>query len=204
MFILGRPCNEYGDLLDPVSPPIIETQDPTNWTPFCNHAEFETAKFLYKRCQMLASNIDSLMELWAAYSALQYPENMSSLDLSPFFDHKDIYGTINAIPIGGVPWQSISLSYDGPIPENSSSWTNTEHMLWFRDPRLLFKNMLENPDFQNSFDYAPFWQYNTDDQCCYQNFMLGDWVWKQAVSLLVLALHYNLLTYLLGYHCKGS
>ena len=129
---------------------------------------------------------------------------MSSLDLLPFFDHKDIYGTINAIPIDGVPWQSISLSYDGPIPKNSSSWMNAEHMLWFRDPCLLVKNMLENPDFQNSFDYTPFWQYDIDDQHCYQNFMLGDWVWKQAVSLLVLALHYNLLTYLLGYCHKES
>ena len=129
---------------------------------------------------------------------------MSSLDLSPFFDHKDIYGTINAIPIGGVPWQSISLSYDGPIPKNSSSWTNTEHMLWFRDPCLLFKNMLDNPDFQNLIDYAPLWQYDTDDQHSYQNFVSGNWAWKQAVTLLIFVLHYNLLTYLLGCHCKGS
>ena len=36
------------------------------------------------------------------------------------------------------------------------TWMKAEHTVWFRDPCLLFKMMLENPDFQNSFDYAPF------------------------------------------------
>ena len=57
-----------------------------------------------------------------------------------------------------------------------------EHTVWFRDPRLLFKMMLENPDFQNSFNYAPFWQYNMHDQHHYKNFMSGNWAWKQAIS----------------------
>ena len=111
---------------------------------------------------------------------------------------------IDAISVGGAPWQSISLSYDGPIPENPPSWMEAEHMVWFRDPCLLFKNMLDNPDFQNLIDYAPLWQYDTDDQHSYQNFVSGNWAWKQAVTLLIFVLHYNLLTYLLGCHCKGS
>ena len=72
MFILGRPCDEDGDLLDPVSPPIIETQDLTNWTPFRNCAEFKTAKFLYKCCQMLASNIDSLTTRTSMVQSMPY------------------------------------------------------------------------------------------------------------------------------------
>ena len=76
------------------------------------------AKFLYKHCQMLASNIDALMELWSAYLALQDPKDMCPLDLLPFTQHRDMYSTINAIPIGGVPWQIISLLYDGSIPNN--------------------------------------------------------------------------------------
>jgi len=31
-----------------------------------------------------------------------------------------------------------------------------EYEIWFRDPRLLFKNMLANHDFNGSFDYGPF------------------------------------------------
>ena len=134
-----------------------------------------------------ASNIDILMELWAAYSALRDPrsqhEDMSSnFNLSPFSEHRDMYSTIDAIPIGGVQWQSIPLSFDGPIADNSPSWMKAGHTVWFTEPHLLFKKMLENPDFQYFFDYAPYRQYDMHDQCRYENFMLGDWAWKQAVS----------------------
>jgi hypothetical protein len=182
---IGQPCDKDGDLLDPVPPPITESRDSTDWTPFHNRVEFEMADFLYKKCQMSGSNINILMELWAAYSALRDLENPSSLNRSPFSDYRDMYSMIDAIPIGGVPWQSITLSFDGPIPEDHDppSWMKTEHEVWFRDPRLLFKKMLENPDFRNSFDYAPHRQYDTHGQRRYENFMSGDWAWKQAVSI---------------------
>lgn len=126
------------------------------------------------------------MELWAAYSALRDsdPEDTKasgSSILSPFSGHRDMYRTIDAIPIGSVPWQSITLSFDGPIPENPPSWMKAGHTVWFRDPRSLFRKMLENPDFQHSFDYAPYRQYDTHGQRRYENFMSGDWAWKQAV-----------------------
>ena len=191
--------------MDPAVPlPTTEYWDPTDWTPFRNRIKFEMAKFLYKRCQMSGSNINSLMELWAAYSALRDLENLSSLNPLPFSNYRDMYSTIDAIPIGGVPWQSITLSFDGPIPENLSppSWMKTGHEVWFREPHLLFKKMLENPNFKNSFDYAPYRQYDTHDQCCYENFMSGDWAWKQAVSICSY-FTLQLLMYLLGYHCRG-
>jgi hypothetical protein len=137
---------------------------------------------------MSGSNIDILMELWAAYSALRDPsaqlEDMSlNLNLSPFSEHRDMYSTIDAIPIGGVAWQSITLSFDGPIPaENPPSWMKAGHTVWFREPRLLFKKMLENADFRDFFDYSPYRQYDMHDQRRYENFMSGDWAWKQAVS----------------------
>lgn len=196
--IIGQPCDEDGHPLDPSSPPSIKTDDPTDWTPFRNRIEFEMAEFLYKRCQMSGSNIDILMELWAAYSALRDPEDVSPLDLSPFSEHKGMYNTIDAIPLGGVPWQSITLSYDGPIPENPPSWMKAGHTIWFRSPRLLFKKMLENHDFQHSFDYAPYRQYDIRDQRRYENFMSGDWAWKQAVSTHSCLQH--ILMYLPGYY----
>ena len=185
---IGKLCDEDGNPLDPFSSPIPETRDPSDWSPFRNRVEFETAEFLYKRCQMSGSNIDTLMELWAAYSAIRDPQDISESpsNISPFSDHSDLYRTIDAIPIGGVPWQSITLSYDGPVPnsENPPSWMNAGHTIWFRDPRLLFKNMLENSDFKDSFDYAPYRQYDEHDQRCYQDFMSGDWAWKRAVSIV--------------------
>ena len=187
---IGQPCNEDGNPLDPASSPITETRDLNDWTPFHSRVGFETADFLYKRCQMSGSNIDILMELWAAYSALRDPssqlEDMPlNLNRSPFSEHKNMYSTIDAIPIGSVAWQSITLSFEGPIPEIPPSWMKAGHTVWFREPRLLFKKMLENPDFRDFFDYAPYRQYdNTHDQRRYEHFMSGDWAWKQAVVLV--------------------
>jgi hypothetical protein len=131
---------------------------------------------------MSGANINTLMELWEAYSAVRDPQDTSPLNRSPFADHRDMYSTIDAIPIGGVPWQSITLSYDGPMPENPPSWMETGHTIWFREPRLLFMKLLDNPDFEKFFDRAPYQQYDRDNRRHYENFMSGDWVWKMAVS----------------------
>ena len=81
-----------------------------------------------------------------------------------------------------MAWQSIALLFDGPIAEDPPAWMEGEHTVWFIEPRLLFKKMLENPNFRDFFDYAPYRQYDTHGQRRYENFMSGDWAWKQAVS----------------------
>jgi hypothetical protein len=155
-------------------------KDATDWTPFNNRLAFETAEFLFKRVKMSAANIDMLCTLWAA-----------SLDESdadpPFTGHCDLYNTIDSIPVGGVPWQSATFTYDGPRPElpggvEAPKWMESEYEIWFRDPRLLFENMLRNHDFHGSFSYAPYRQYDNKGIRRYEHLMSGDWAWKQAVS----------------------
>ena len=77
-------------------------KDSTNWTPFNDRLGFETAKFLFKRTKMSAANIDILCALWAALL------DESSVE-PPFTGHSDLYRKIDAIPVGGVPWQSASF-----------------------------------------------------------------------------------------------
>ena len=160
--------------------PIAGMKDTTDWTPFNNRLSFETAEFLFKRVKMSAGNIDILCTLWAA-SLDEFAAD------PPFTGHCDLYSTIDAIPVGGVPWQSASFTYDGPRPEPSEGveipkWMENEYEIWFRDPRLLFKNMLANRDFHGSFDYAPFRQYDDKGIRRYEHLMSADWAWKQAVS----------------------
>ena len=57
-----------------------------------------------------------------------------------------------------------------------------EYTIWFRDPLLLFKNLLENPGFAGSFNYIPYQQYDDNAKCRYEDFMSGNWAWKQAVN----------------------
>jgi hypothetical protein len=84
--------------------------DTTDWTPFKNRLGFETAEFLFKRVKMSAANIDILCTLWAATLDEFGAE-------PPFTGHHDLYSTIDAIPVGGVPWQSATFTYDGLRPE---------------------------------------------------------------------------------------
>ena len=59
---------------------------------------------------MSAGNIDDLLTLWAAGASASGGD-------PPFVNHTDLYNTIDAIPVGGVPWQGFDISYTGPQPE---------------------------------------------------------------------------------------
>jgi hypothetical protein len=109
-------------------------------------------------------------------------------DQPPFLNHTDVYETIDAIPIGGAPWQSSTFTYDGPKPTaDVPKWMEAEYTIWFRDPHKLLLEMLKNPDFVDSIDYTPYRQYDEKGNRQYENFMSGDWAWKQAVRICCFA-----------------
>ena len=61
-----------------------------------------------------------------------------------------------------------------------------EYTIWYRDPRQLFRIMIGNPEFNGHIDYAPLRQFalsENEEELIreYENFMSGDWAWKQAV-----------------------
>lgn len=177
--LIGTPCDKDGNLLlDPTLPPSLKTRDPTDWRPFKDQIAFEAAEWFYKSNQTSASGIDEILRIWAASLAKHE-------DAAPFTDHTDLYQAIDDISVdgGGVPWKSHSFEYTGPRPDDDApKWMAAEHTIWYRDPRKLFLNMLDNPDFAKYFDYAPLRQYDVNDHRCYEDFMSGDWSWLQAVS----------------------
>ena len=145
----GEPCDSDGGPLDPESPPLVaEAKDVTDWTPYGSRIAFELANFIYRRNQMSAGNFNMLSKLWGA-TLLKHD------DTPPFSNHDELCRTIDETPVGGVAWESINLSYSGPQPDDAPSWMESTYEIWYRDPRLLFKNMLESPEFQDFFDYAP-------------------------------------------------
>jgi hypothetical protein len=141
------------------------------------------AEFLYCRTQMSASNIDTLLDLWAS-TLLKHD------DTPPFANHSDLYDTIDSTPIGDVPWQSFSLKYDGELPDSAvPQWMTEEYEVWFRDPHLIAKNMVGNPDYKNGVDTAPVQIFDSNGDRTYQNFMSGDWASEEAVSFKPLYSH---------------
>lgn len=130
---------------------------------------------------MSEGDLDKLFALWAASHAPQ-------ADASPFANHKDLHDTIDATELGDISWEKFTLSYEGPKPDEAGetpTWMTDVHDIWFRDPRKIINNMLSNPDFQDEFDYSPLQEYDNEGNHRYQNFMSGNWAWKQAVNILL-------------------
>jgi len=162
-----------------------------DWTPYNNRIEFEFADFIFRRNQMSATGIDTLLDLWAA-SLLKHQ------DSPPFADHGDLYQTIDATPLGDVPWEHFTTAYNGERPNGEvPPWMDTEYEVWWRNPHTVICNMLENPDFDGEIDYAPMREFESNGERRFENFFSGDWVWEQAVSIFFIV-EYSLLTHFSG------
>lgn len=180
------PCNINGNFLPPNSSPRVEEDPPADeWAPFDNRVAFELAEFLYSRNQMPAQQIDTLMHLWNA-SALPHGAE------APFESAKDLYKTIDSSKLGDVEWESFKLKYEGVKPvDKVPSWMNKEYEVWYRNPHEIVRNILANTSFDGSINPTPYRAYNTSSERQYDNFMSGDWAWRQAVSNHWLSRHVN-------------
>lgn len=159
-------------------PPPRDDPESTDWSPYDSRTHFELADFLYKENQMSAGHIDKLLNIWGQHAASTGGE-------APFQSHRDLYKTIDSTPVGDVAWQSFDLKYNGPRPssgEDVPAWMDDTHLVWFRDPHELLRNLLSNTDFHGEFDYVPFQEYNENGSHRYQDFMSGNWAWRQAVG----------------------
>ncbi|KAG1880232.1 hypothetical protein C8R48DRAFT_744596 [Suillus tomentosus] len=176
VLMVSRPCDENGVFLSPgtLPPPLVE-RPADDWTPFRNRIEFEAAEFLFCKDQMSASHIDTLLDLWAATLAKHD-------DHPPFANHRDLYQTIDSIPLGDVPWQNFAVKFCGDKPDvNIPPWMNGSYDVWFRDPREVVRNMLANPMYADEMDYQPYREYaSATNERQWKDFMSADWAWDQA------------------------
>ncbi|KAJ7027114.1 hypothetical protein C8F04DRAFT_1288082 [Mycena alexandri] len=174
----GRPCDQAGNFLPPGAPPPMKVHPPPDdYSPFKHQLDFHLADLLYRKIQMSAGAIDELMQNWAA-------RPKSAAD-PPFADHEDLYNTIDATDIGHVPWESFEVTYDQPIPPGDTTpWKTKAYTVHFRDPRKVLQQQLANPDFKSEMDFAPKRVFAEDDSREYQDFMSGNWAWRQADAIV--------------------
>jgi len=126
---------------------------------------------------MSAGDINLLLSLWAVSLATHSNEPLFSKAM-------DMYNMIDSTPLGNAAWEFFSLQYNGTQPmENILPWMEAEYDVWFQDPHTLVHNLLSNPNFKSDFDYAPFQEHTTDGVHHFQDFMSGNWAWKQVVCL---------------------
>jgi len=96
---MGVDHNIHGDpLLPDAPPPPREMPQPGDWTPFDSKVQFELADLLYHCTEVLASNINALLEIWA--------QSVHDFDASLLFkNHADMHATIDSSVLGDVPCQ---------------------------------------------------------------------------------------------------
>ena len=82
-----------------------------------------------------------------------------------------------------MPWENFSVRYNGIRPEGDvPSWMDTGYKVWYHNPCTLIHDILSNLDFDGEFDYAPLQEHDMHGNHQFENFMSGNWAWKQAVS----------------------
>ncbi|KAF4602982.1 hypothetical protein EYR38_003386 [Pleurotus pulmonarius] len=206
-FLTGRPCDQHGVYLEPDTPPSPPSPPPPNdWSPFDSEQQFELADLLFRKVEMSASNIDEILRIWALGQSKtdvdMDSENGSTGEpcepgpSAPFSDHNDLYDTIDASTLGDAPWQCIEvlppppeLGSDEPDANKDSEplpqWKGQVHEIWYRDPNVVLRNMLGNPDFDGEFDYAPYVDIDKSGKRRWGDFMSGNFAWRHSVSALL-------------------
>ncbi|KAF8956155.1 hypothetical protein BDZ97DRAFT_1672008 [Flammula alnicola] len=173
----GLPCDDKGEFLPPGTPPIPRSAAmPENWDPFDDELQFRTGDFLYRKAEMSAGDIDNLMDIWA----LSKSEENS---YTPFSSHEHMYAAIDAIKHGDAPWKSFTTSYVGQLQPDAPSWQLADYEVWYRDPSVVLKNILDNPDFDGEIDYAPFIEVDESEKRHWNEFMSGNFSYRHATDI---------------------
>ncbi|KAH9031196.1 hypothetical protein EDB85DRAFT_2074138 [Lactarius pseudohatsudake] len=171
-----------GNTLPEATPPPARSDlPPDDWSPFKDAAQFLLADFLFRKAQMSASNINELFDFWAL--------SVEKYDIAaPYDSHRTLYATIDAIQDGDAPWQCLSVNVasndsDSDIPEHAPSWKREEYEVWYRDPDVVIRNLLDNPDFASQFDTAPYIMTNTQGERRWTDFMSGHFAWRRSTMI---------------------
>ena len=134
---------------------------------------------------MSSSNITELLEYWSLSAA---KDDTSA----PYDSCRTLYTTIDAIQYGDAPWQCMS-AFGAPLAsdddfEHAASWKTQEYNIWYRDPDVVIRNLLDNPDFASQFDTTPYIATDAQGRQRWKDVMSGHFAWRRSVCSFVLSL----------------
>ncbi|KAF7333127.1 hypothetical protein MVEN_02378200 [Mycena venus] len=124
---------------------------------------------------MSQGNIDYLLELWGL-------SMMKHGDLGPYDNYQQLYAAIDDIRVGDAPWKCFKTA--GDPRADAPDWARQEYEVWYRDPDVVIRNMLDNPDFAGEFDTTPYVELDRDGQRRWSDFMSGNFAWKQCDKII--------------------
>ncbi|TFK58882.1 hypothetical protein BDN72DRAFT_781471 [Pluteus cervinus] len=177
----ARVCDAEGkDIpLGSKPPPRTEASN-DDWGSYDDDLQFHVADFLYRQDEMSQPNMNYLLHLWAL-SLMKYGA------LGPFANYQHLFDTIDATSVGDVPWKCLMVEpdRDGVPPDSLPSWKRQDYEVWYRDPDVVIKNMLDNPDFDGEFDYHPYVHLNRDGKREWCDYMSANFAWTQCGAMYV-------------------
>ncbi|KAF7288733.1 C2H2-type domain-containing protein [Mycena indigotica] len=172
-FLTARPCDEHGDFLpDGAAPAPRHNKLDDDWDPYDDKVQFRLADFAFRKAQISGSNINELLEIWAM-------DKLKHDDLAPFANADHLYEVIDTTILGDAPWKCLTtepLSTDLNAPE----WARQSYEIWYRDPEVVVKNLLDNPDFDGLFDYQAYIELNPENERRWSDFMSANYAWEQS------------------------
>ncbi|RXW15125.1 hypothetical protein EST38_g10733 [Candolleomyces aberdarensis] len=127
--------------------------NPNAWHPFSNRLEFDFAHYHYVELETSESKINKALDHWRAATIAALGANSCSADTAsaPWRTADELYATIDAIQVGGAPFKTVHLRYNGPMDENPPSWQTDNFEFCLRDARLALQQQLQNPEFATQF-----------------------------------------------------
>ncbi|KAH9033904.1 hypothetical protein EDB85DRAFT_2073730 [Lactarius pseudohatsudake] len=154
----------------------LDAANSTDWGAFESKEGFEMAELLYSKAHISAGHVDTLLNIMERSSG-----NV------PFSNHTDLYAAIDELTVGDVPWQSFTVNYDGELSDDvdgaQPKWMSDVHEVFYRDPHLIVRGMLTNPDYEGGMDFGPYRAFDKDGTRVYEHMMSGDWAWEQATKI---------------------
>jgi hypothetical protein len=90
----------------------------------------------------------------------------------------DMYSAINGFNLGGAPWNSFTVKYNGEIQEDDTTpWKHKLFQVWYRDPQMIMHNQLRNREYAEEIDVASKDVRDKDGKQQYLDFMSWNWSW---------------------------
>lgn len=183
-----------GNLLPPNTPPPPRPAPGNDdWTPFHTRQQFKIADLLFRKVEMSAANVDELFAILGLTAACNTDDSQQSDEegstAAPFDSHKDMYDTVDASSLGDAPWNCLEVCYGDDVPDTAAPWKKKVYEVWYRDPDIVLRNLLDNPDFDGEFDYAPYVEtvdLGSGGKRRWSNFMSANFAWRHCVSPLFL------------------
>ncbi len=155
-------------------PPRVLPNNP--YEPFADKVQFCLADFTFCKAELSEGHINKLLEIFGL--AMENAEGEARFNKA-----KDLYNAIDGILYGSAPWKCFVSELHTDLPTGAPIWQEESYKIWFRDPDVVIKNILSNPNFADLFNPAPYIETAPDGKRQWSDYMLRNFAWRHTNTI---------------------